>query len=346
MLSGGQDRLRQQRGLRHAWCNVDLEEPDDTLGVNDEVGSGDVAKAECLVRRDRGVLYSGSAGLVESRGREVLDASWVVASVVVVRALRNDFYGRERLDARGGLHNGHGDLSTHNGLLNEGQIGVRKAVHKRLGEAAGILNVCDAEGGATAGGLHHEGKTDLLHYGFHDGLGAELAEQRLGQRHVGRGGNTRGRQNGLGYGLVPRHAALAWARTQVRNVEQFEDVAQRPVLAGSAVQQRPHEVRLLALQTGDEVRVNVEDVHGNARGAQRLSNAAPGTKGNVAFVGKPTGENDNVWSGAHAISGPGMSVSVTSSSCGVVPKISTDSRSAETTAERRRMPSRIVTSSG
>ena len=50
---GGGHRERHGRGLGEPGGDVDLEEPDPSVGVDDQVGAGQVAQAEGLVGGDR-----------------------------------------------------------------------------------------------------------------------------------------------------------------------------------------------------------------------------------------------------------------------------------------------------
>ena len=61
-----------------------------------EVGSREVPESEDLVHGDGGVLDHVDHGAVQSRGNEVLRASWVVSRIEVVLTVGDDFDGRQR----------------------------------------------------------------------------------------------------------------------------------------------------------------------------------------------------------------------------------------------------------
>ena len=77
----------------------------------------------------------------------------------------------------------------------------------------------------------------------------------------------------------------------VRQAEQLEDLADRAVLAGLAVQHRDHAGRRVRGERGQQPGVHVALLHLDPGAAQRLGHPASGAQRDVALVGQAAGEH-------------------------------------------------------
>ncbi len=234
LQAGSRDGQRDLAGLGEAGRDAALEEPRGALGVDDEVGAGQVAVVEDPVRGE-GRLQRRLGGLRgEPRGGEVLRLARVVHVVVV-----EDPVDRADLDRRQGpqlavrlLDDRHRHLRPLDDVLDEREVVIGIGVHQGRAQVRRRPGHVEPEGRATTSGLDREREAQVAGETLEDGPGADLAEGAVGDRHV-RGGRDAGpRHQTLGDGLVPRHARGRTPRPDEGKTQVLQHISQRPVLTG------------------------------------------------------------------------------------------------------------------
>jgi hypothetical protein len=97
----------------------------------------------------------------------------------------------------------------------------------------------------------------------------------------------------LGDGLVERDPRGRGTGSDVGHPDQLEDLAQRAVLPGLAVQEGYDAVRPVLAQPGQQVRVDVALVDLQPGVAQRLGHPAARAQRHVTLVGQPAREHQH-----------------------------------------------------
>ena len=80
-------------------------------------------------------------------------------------------------------------------------------------------------------------------------------------------------------------------RADVGQVKGQEDVLKAAVLTGTAVDQRPDNVRAEGAQRGDGARIDVEDEDGVPQVLEHLSHAVARAQGDIALMAEATGKD-------------------------------------------------------
>ena len=151
--------------------------------------------------------------------------------------------------------------------------------------------------------------------------------------------------------LVERDPAGGADRPDERHVEQGEHLAQRPVLAGLAVQHREHHRAGMLGQPAEQPGVDVGLDHVEALAAQRLGHPPPRAERHVPLMGQPTGQHHyclhayasraHSWFGLGPCWYAGGSAPRSRPEPTAVPKVSMTLVSLCSTSPSRRVPSMI-----
>ena len=150
-----------------------------------------------------------------------------------------------------------GDLEALDEVLQQRHVAVREGVDHRRGQLLGGADDRAAQRRAALGRLHHQRQPQAGDQRRHHLGGTQLAERLVRQAHRRRRLDPGAGDERLGDRLVERRAARGRRRAHVGDRQQLEHLADRPVLAGLAVQHRHDTGGPLGAQRGQQRGVDV-----------------------------------------------------------------------------------------
>ena len=217
-----------------------------------------------------------------------------VASIVIVTAIiRRNLDRRQSHGPTLQVHHRHRHVTTLDALLNHQTLPIRERIHHRATQLLRVMRRRNTQRRTAIRRLNDDRERHgPLQRGQHVRR-AQLAENRLRQRHPARRCKPRGTQQRLSRRLIRREHRLHRRRPHERHAHGLQEGLQGPILTNRTVHERPNDLRIKRLNRARQRCIHVRDDDLIARLRQDVGDATTRTHRHVALVRQAARDDEN-----------------------------------------------------